>query len=614
MRYALSHDALLFFLTAKTTQQELVARTFEDVAEASGCRKGDLRALTFRQKRGMCPPGNLLCHPDHCAYLVNFLKRKVREQAMTELLDDAVHLTPERILALGEERTVCPYALALTACMRVDLVIADVNYVYDPAVSFNLFEEGTAARPVVAVLDEAHNLFDRAREYYSPFVRRRDVVELATRARSGELLAPGDVAREPELPGIGAPMHGKTLFDGLAAYLDRLAGAIDEITEASHSEPVGTLNDCRPVRGAPGWSAVAEDAASWMVRVAHYQHVHGLVRRDDPLIALLEQVLATRRLLQLDEPELVPYVGLSEDAPEGAGFGILCVNPANRLEERHRALCGTVAMSATLEPIGYYADVLGFAPLDPVELSVPSPFPEEHRCVAVVPTVSTTWRERSRHYDGIARAIEHVIHVATRQLRRLLPVLPLPRRRAGAPRGRRASLLVQTPRMAPRARADVMAGLRAGGDPRLLLAVMGGVFSEGVDLPGEALVGAIVVGPALPQVGFERAVMQHYFDERSQRGFAYAMLFPGMQRVIQAAGRVHRTPEDRGVIVLLGRRFAQSPYVDCFPTHWSRYGPEALVTTDLRGTLARFWRPLTAAGGAWHAGRRTRVTGGPGPR
>jgi len=284
LRYALSQDALLFFLTAKTTQQELVARTFEDLAEASGCRRGELRAMTFRQKRGMCPPGNLLCHPDHCPYLVNFLKRNVRDQALADLFDDTVHIAPDAILALGEERTVCPYALALVASLRVDLVIADVNYVYDPAVSFNLFEEDGSALPVVAVLDEAHNLFDRAREYYSPFLPRRDVLEQAARARRGELLAPGDTSREPELPGLGAPMHGRTLFDGLASYLAGLAGAIDAVVEASQAEAVGTMDDCRPVGGAPGWADATEDAAAWMIRYAHYQHVHGLVRRDDPVI------------------------------------------------------------------------------------------------------------------------------------------------------------------------------------------------------------------------------------------------------------------------------------------------------------------------------------------
>ena len=147
-------------------------------------------------------------------------------------------------------------------------------------------------------------------------------------------------------------------------------------------------------------------------------------------------------------------------------------------------------------------------------------------------------------------------------------------------------VLVQRPGMCRASQAAMLERLRVETDPLLLL---GGRFAEGIDLSGEALIGAIVVGPGLPQVCFERAAMRDYFARRTGSGFAHAMLHPGMQRVVQAAGRVHRSPEDRGVIVLLGRRFSQRPYRDLLPRHWYRESPAEIVVDDPVPRLRAFW-------------------------
>ena len=127
----------------------------------------------------------------------------------------------------------------------------------------------------------------------------------------------------------------------------------------------------------------------------------------------------------------------------------------------------------------------------------------------------------------------------------------------------------------------------------LLLAVAGGVFAAGIDLPGDALIGAIIVGPSLPAVGFERDAMRQYHDERGEDGFARAMLYPGLQRVIQAAGRAHRTAEDRGVIVLLGRRFAQPAYASCVPGHWYGTAIPPRSAGRPRDVVRAFWSATT---------------------
>jgi len=514
LRFALSRDAVLFYATAKTTQQELVARTFRDVAAGR-----PLRALTLRAKARMCPPQTLLCHPDHCPHLARFLDERRRAQVLETLGREAGHIHPDTVFRAGVEAELCPYALALALAREVDLVIGDYNYVYGPS-------SVDGERDTVVVLDEAHNLFDRARQYDSPFLDR---------ARVRELEAPPDFA---------------PYFAELEAFC-----ADDEPTAAQLDE-------------------LADEALCLTVRYARTAPV----RPDDAVLDVLQTVSHIRDLTRSEAPEFVPYA-------TAAGRGIVCVNPAGRLRERHRRMLGTVAMSATLTPLGYFRDVLGFDALDPLEIEHPSPFPERHRCVVVTPTVSTSWRDRGRHYGAIASLIERIAAVQPGHYVAYLPSFSF----LEAVRARMTTApLAQRPGMTVEKRQRMLERLRDDPEPLLLLAVTGGSFAEGIDLPGAALIGAIVVGPGLPQVGLERTAMRHYFDRATRQGFAHAMLYPGMQRVIQSAGRVHRTPDDKGVIVLLDRRFAQRPYAACLPPHW-----KATVADDPVPVLEAFWGQST---------------------
>jgi DNA excision repair protein ERCC-2 len=269
--------------------------------------------------------------------------------------------------------------------------------------------------------------------------------------------------------------------------------------------------------------------------------------------------------------------------------GVVCVDPSRRLEAHHRRAAGVVAMSATLTPLAYFSEVLGLSRLDPLLTSAPSPFPADRRLVRVVPTVSTTFREREASAPEVARLIERVVAVRPGCYAAFFPSFAYLSLVAPKLRLPPSQVLVQLPSMATPLRQRTLDRLRAAAGPVLLLAVMGGVFGEGIDLPGEALIGAIVVGPGMPAVSFERALMQRHFDERYEAGFAYAMIYPGLQRVIQAAGRVIRSEEDRGVIVLLGRRFAEGELGRCLPPHWYRHDPAELCCDDPVPALEAFW-------------------------
>ncbi|RMH39800.1 MAG: ATP-dependent DNA helicase [Deltaproteobacteria bacterium] len=542
LRFALDRGAAVWFTTAKTTQQALVEQTFADIAAASTLP--GLRAVTLRAKDRMCPPGHRLCHPDACAHLRDFDQRA--GDAVDAIVTSAAHASPDAIYARGDRDTLCPFELSLRVASRADLIVADYNYVFDRP------PPGDGERPRVVVIDEAHNLFDRARQYASPVVRDAALAEAiaAVRAVDGGACSPTPALRDAQA----------VLADARTAIADAL-----RVAESDELEFFDGRTPIDPDRAR--WDALGDRAGRALLAYALYARARGGMHAGDPIADGLRSLVRLRDAWSEPAAEIVPYAARS-DADGGMAVGALCVNPAGALRRHHEASAGTVAMSATLAPLDYYADVLGFAPLNPALHIAPSPFPREHRFVAIDASVSTAYRDRAGSYRRVARIIDDVCAARDGHYAAFFPsfaylarVRPLLRTPAGR-------ILVQLPGMAAAARARILAALRARTGPKLVLAVMGGVLSEGVDLPGDDLIGAVVVSPGLPAVGFERAVMQAYFDDRRGAGFAYAMLYPGMQRVVQAAGRVIRSERDRGVVVLVGRRFAQADYVACMPADW----------------------------------------------
>lgn len=565
LRHALRNDATVFYLTAKTTQRKLVGETFERIVEASD-PDYPLRSLTLRSRAQMCPPGDLRCHPAVCPLLSDFDERCEQTRIVDTLLE-APHLAPDVIFSVGKREKLCPYELSMRAAEHVDVIIGDYNHLFDERTT------PAAIAPIenrIVIIDEAHNLFDRARGYYSPLVSRR-LVRAAMEA-----------TRLVEPP-------------GLAHQIDNWCDAVlDFVAEGARWRGEGErqqMDGCSPATlDVEGWENLAEEGELLGARHAQERFLRANVHGEDPVLSLIAEVSQLAELAASGHDELVSYAS-TDDGELGLGVGIVCVDPARRLERHHRKAIGTLAVSATMAPLRYFRDVLGLARLDPVLTSAPSPFPSEQRCVLISADVSTTYRERKAHAPTIARRIEETYLARPGRYIAFFPSFAF----AGTVRGHLSlppnEVLVQLPASGHAARSMILRQLQQR-DRALLLAVMGGVFGEGIDLPGDALIGAMVVGPGLPPVSFERAAMQHHFSERHENGFAYAMVYPGLQRVIQAAGRVIRTMDDVGVIVLLGKRFALPEYIDCLPEHWYRHRPEELITDDLKGDLAAFWDAL----------------------
>jgi DNA excision repair protein ERCC-2 len=599
LRHAVPRGLKVFYVTAKTTQQRIVAETLARIALASasagasdGLSAPPFRSIVLRAREKICPnlveAGFIHCHEDFCPYAREYAAKVEASGALKRLLSSAVAL-PEAALEIGIESQACPFELSLDGSLAADLVVGDYNYVFDPESYLRRFFQDRRSRDAILIIDEAHNLYGRGRESYSPRIARREVAALARWARgadaggeSGPPVSSGNsralAAWCRRLDGLLASLSGygrDELGDPPIYGVELDPAVLRELTEELDLIRTRELIVRKGERGAP------RSGARWAAG-----------RSTGPLDLLGDFAGRWARFTAaLEALEGAPFLCLYDKSdPAGHHLRVLCLDPGIPLSRRMGEFRSVIALSATLEPLSFHRDVLGFPAARTRMVAFPSPFPPENRKVLVWNRISTYFRSRDGSAAEVARLIEEIAAVEPGNYLACFSSYGYLNRVAVhlSPEARSRSV-VQTPGMSEGERDQVLQALREPGSSRTVLAVQGGIFTEGVDYPGRMLLGAIVVGPCLPAPTFDEEQVRAHFEDRYQEGFEYAYLYPGMNRVIQSAGRVIRSETDVGVIVLLGERFSQSQYARLFPADWYRTTPRELVTGDLLGDLREFW-------------------------
>ena len=565
VRLALASGRRVIFLTAKTLQQDLACETLRRM------QLGGWRSLRVRAKAKMCANREVICHEEFCAHAQDYGLKLAERGVVPALLSGEAHLDPDRIYAVADAAQVCPFEVSLELVHECSAVVCDYNYLFDPAISlFGSAEQG-ALEDTFLIVDEAHNLVERAREYYSPRLSRA-VVQAARRQIEG--------------------FRHKVCRD-----LDKVLAAIESVIAGAAEEALGSSR-ADVARAALPLPALAEARLALDALIAPYftfKRQVDLWVASDPVI---EVVLSLARLVDLLEDggeELVGLVERRDGAEPDELVRLFCLDAARFTGAILERCAGCVAMSATLEPFEFYRDLLGFDPDRTDTLELPSPFPPERRLVLAIDEVDTSYRHRASSYGRIAELIADLAP-AERNAMVLFPSYAFLREvadRLAAPGHR---IEIQRSEDSDRLRQEILARLRANREPVLLLAVLGGVFAEGVDYPGEMLSEVVVVSPALPQVGPERELLKDYYADRYERGFEYAYLVPGMTRVVQAAGRLIRSAEDRGAIVLVCRRFLREPYSALLPLDWTGGRPSSLRLADPAAAVRAFFSPHGSLG------------------
>ncbi len=556
VRVALESGRRVLFLTAKTLQQRIAVST------SRAMQADRYTSLQLRAKSQMCAHTEMVCHEEFCPYAREYGVKLARSGIVRELLAGSDHLDPDVISERARAHEICPFEVSLELLAAARLVICDYNYVFDPSIGLGALMGRDALRDTILVIDEAHNLADRSRGYYSP--------ELGT----------GLTSR------AGAFLEGRTarVFSRLSEITAAVATHIEATATGPLEETEGAEALAQFDERAVGELRVELDGAMldyWM-----YKRENELWIADDPVMDLFLALTRFHQVLRLGGDEFVHLV--RRDPGGELSLRILCRDASRFIGRILREAAGTVAMSATLEPFEFYRNVLGFPEEETATLHVPSPFPQENRLVLALTSVDTTWKRRPQNYDPIASWIARLAHPE----HNVLVLFPSYRFLAHVHDRLPAvahTVLRQRPGADGRTQREVLEALGSG-RPTLLMAVLGGMFAEGVDYPGRMLSQVLVVSPGLPQFDTERQLLRDWYRERYGQGFAYAYLIPGMTRVIQAAGRLIRSADDRGVIVLLGRRFAQRQYLELLPEDWVGEDPSDLFPENPEEAIRRFFQ------------------------
>jgi DNA excision repair protein ERCC-2 len=545
---ALENQLTLFFLTSKDTQKRIVLETlhrFED----SGL---PLRGIFITAREKACIAGVPRCIEEDCPYAIRFGSRIREHDLLQRLLAQGV-IDPDLLIAAAAEAGVCPFELSLVLSLHCDAVVCDYNYVFDPHVYLRrFFTEPSSAAKCALLVDEAANLPPRSREYYSPEIRKSWLDALRP--------MPKDLRRFTRL---------------ITPW--RKAFAEWEETCRKDGETEWELSRMQelPLR-EDSWKRAFDNLGT------------------KPPEALLSLFVSIRDFSRIGASPDSRFHLVYRREREDSVLQWLCTDASAFLAERFETCHSACAFSATLKPLDHFRQSLGL-PRETSMVELPYPFPEDRLGVWIDPRVDTRYRSRASSLPLLVKRVSGIYEACPGTYLVFFPsyeylaMASEPIRRTGLP------VMVQKPSMSRQERQDFLAKVEC--TDNLVLTVSGGIFAEGVDLRAPTRRGAIVVGPCLPIPELRNRLLAERHQSLGEDGFLHAMVIPAMNRVIQAAGRLIRGPDDYGALILMDRRFCQEPFLDLLPRHWFRDGSIQLLS-DGMSELAEFWSFRDGRGGS----------------
>lgn len=539
------HTSKIFYLTAKTIARQVAEEAFIKMRE-KGLR---FKTLTLTAKDKICFKEESRCDPEYCEYAKGHFNRV--NDGILDILKNEDELSRSIIEEYSRKHNICPFEFSLDLALWADTVICDFNYVFDPRVYLKRFFD-FSKNNYTFLIDEAHNLVDRSREMFSATLYKRPFLDLKR------------VFKDKQ------PKIAKAL-DKLNSYMLKMRKLCESenfyIQKEMPDDISYLLNNLMSVS--------EEFLATKQGKEGHKE-----------LLDLFFEALSFTRILELYDDRYVTYI---EKDNKDVKLKIFCLDPSYLLSEAVKRGKTAIFFSATLSPIEYFKDILGGHKDDNI-IILPSPFKKKNLLLMTASNVSTRYKDRENSYHIIADYIKTVsiekgnyivFFPSYKYMNDVYEIF--------TEKYPKYNTSIQKNAMTEEEREEYLGKFQYNPKETLIsFAVMGGIFSEGVDLKGDRLSGAIIVGVGLPQICLERNIIRDYFDERNNKGFNYAYMYPGMNKVLQAAGRVIRTEEDKGVVVLIDDRFTYSSYRMIFPKEWS-HNITVLSPKKVESILTSFW-------------------------
>jgi DNA excision repair protein ERCC-2 len=537
----------LFYLTARTT-----ARTAaEDALACLGKNGLRIKTLTLTAKDKICFNPDCACTAEECKFAQGYFDRI--HEAREDLFNQEDMMTRDIIIKAAQKYCICPFEYSLDMARWVDVIVCDYNYAFDPRVYLRrFFSEKTGN--YTFLVDEAHNLVDRSREMFSAEIRKQPFLDLR-RAVKGSL-----------------------------PRIYKIMGRIN-------NELVKVRKECEGSGGNMATSEAPDYLASHLVAFQSLvEKFLALNQKTEFREALLDLFFEVGAFLKILDTYDAGYMTCMETDSRELRIKLYCINPAGRMKEALGRCQSAIFFSATLTPATYFKEVFG-CDSSANYYSLPSPFPKEHLGVLLINTISTRFKNREKSLFRLVQllklAVSHTIgnylvffpsyqymNMAYDEISNL---------------NLNVEMILQTPGMSEDSRNAYLEMFNHD-NPKTLVgfAVMGGIFGEGIDLKGNRLSGAVIVGVGLPGISVENELIREYFDREKNAGFDYAYLYPGINRVLQAAGRVIRSETDRGIVLLIDERYATARYRELLPPHWM---PVRVRSEEkLQHYLKEFWQ------------------------
>ncbi|MFS1003776.1 ATP-dependent DNA helicase [Enterococcus casseliflavus] len=556
----------VFYLTAKTITRQVA----EDALSKLADNGSETKSVTITAKDKICFLDERNCTPEHCPYAQGYYNRI--NEALWDLLHHENQITREVIETYGMKHTVCPFELSLDVSVFCDVIIGDYNYLFDPTVYLRRFFE-EPDEEYFFLVDEAHNLVNRSKEMYSSTILRQPFKELKKKL-------PKDQQK-------------------LKRALNRVDKEFAALAQLAKEE---------------GWS-YHHQAAPHETMVNQLYKLAELMKEwlpANPEHELQEEVLQVyfeaNHYLKISEFYDDHYETTVEIDRYDIKLRQFCIEPAPFLESVLDKGKASLLFSASFTPLSYYQEVLGGGD-EALRYRLPSPFDPKNQGIFIADYIQTTYRQREASIPAIVDAIQQMTAAKAGNYMVFFPSYRYLDDVAAAfsQQAPEVEVLIQGTAMNEAEREAFLAQFQSfdsqqsslldksqdepKSQPKTLMAfcVLGGIFSEGIDLKGDRLIGAAVVGVGLPQINHEQELIREYYDEKKAAGFAYAYQLPGMNKVLQAAGRVIRDVSDRGVVLLLDQRFRTPRYQELFPLHW-QHALQIRRPQELSKALTHFWQ------------------------
>ncbi|MGX7351761.1 ATP-dependent DNA helicase [Enterococcus canis] len=531
-----------FYLTAKTITRQVA----EDAAEALARRGMRMKSVTLTAKDKICFMDERICTPDYCPYANGYYDRL--NEGLWDLLHHEDQFTRPIIETYARKHQLCPFELSLDVSLWCDAIVGDYNYLFDPTVYLRRFFE-EENKENVFLIDEVHNLVDRSRNMYSASLNKSLFLQIKKVMKD-------------------YPKITRSLNKINQVFL-QMRDVLAEKDFIRQKEPVTSLVDAV--------YRFTEKAKEWL---AEYPEAP----QQEEMLGLYFECLNYVKISELYDDHYVTYI-------EKTSYDLIikqfCIDPSYLLAQSLNKGKAAILFSASLSPISYYQDILGGG-AEALGYRLSSPFPPEHQLV-LVEGIKTTYHYRQQNIPQIVASLEALVTAKKGNYLFFFPsyrfmdeVYEVFSAQSDA------RILLQDTKMNEEERENFLAQFQAEPTETTIgFCVLGGIFSEGIDLRGTRLIGTAIVSVGLPQISEEQNLIKEYYDE-SRQGFQYAYQIPGMNKVLQAAGRVIRDTQDQGVVLLLDERFLSPNYRQYLPPHWQLQPVKGAA--EIQQQARHFWQ------------------------